>query len=193
MIVNLADDLTANTLSEIEWFERQVSHKIMEQNVSGNRTSVNSHVLETTELKDVIQKYINEYSIKVLGEEPKLHITASWLNSNPPGSHHHKHPHPNSKISGCLYLNVSDDTGKFNIYKPEALSDYLTDTKIEYNKYNYEYVWFAPKRFDLYLFPSYLQHSVDTNTSNMNRVSLAFNTFYTLPIGHKTTYLCSDC
>ena len=36
---------------------------------------------------------------------------------------------------------------------------------------------YQPKTYDLVLFPSYIQHYVTQNTTDIQRLSLAFNTF----------------
>ena len=123
-----------------------------------------------------ISNCIDDYTVNVLGEDASLRYTQSWLNINPPSASHHKHSHINSIISGVLYLQTSETSGRFLVHRQDTRT--IKNKTKNYNKYNFEYVFFEPKPFDLYLFPSSLEHSVEENTSNENRISLSFNTFY---------------
>ena len=45
----------------------------------------------------------------------------------------------------------------------------------EYNETNSTTWTYVPKNGDIYLFPSFLKHSVEKNLNKKNRYSLAFN------------------
>ena len=150
------------------------------KNNNGNFYHEENYVLDTV-LKDSklardIARYIDEYTANVLGEDPSLRYTQSWININPPGTSHHKHSHINSIISGVLYLQTNENSGKFLVHKREERT--IKNQTKNLNKYNYSYLFFEPRKFDLYLFPSSLEHSVEENKSDENRISLSFNTFY---------------
>jgi uncharacterized protein (TIGR02466 family) len=133
-------------------------------------------VLKGSKLVKDIKKCINQYCCDVLGEDPSLRHTQSWLNVNPPGSSHHIHCHSNSILSGVLYLRVNDQSGKFLVHRQD--DNRISKEIKSYNQYNYKYLFFEPKQFELYIFPSHLKHSVNENKSNEDRISLSFNTFY---------------
>jgi uncharacterized protein (TIGR02466 family) len=150
------------------------------KNNNGNFYHEENYILDTV-LKDSklakdISHYIDEYTVNVLGEDPSLRYTQSWININPPGSSHHKHSHINSIISGVLYLQTNENSGKFLVHKREERT--IKNQTKNLNKYNYSFLFFEPQKFDLYLFPSSLEHSVKENKSDENRISLSFNTFY---------------
>ena len=123
-----------------------------------------------------ISNCIDDYTLNVLGEDASLHYTQSWLNINTPGASHHKHSHVNSIISGVLYLQTTETSGKFLVHRQDTRT--VKNKTKNFNKFNVEYLFFEPKPFELYLFPSSLEHSVEENKSNENRISLSFNTFY---------------
>ena len=77
-----------------------------------------------------------------------------------------------------LYLQANEDTGHFQIHREEQRFRHISKEIVNYNQYNYRYLFFEPKPFDLYLFPSSLLHSVEENKSELNRISVSFNTFY---------------
>jgi hypothetical protein len=46
-----------------------------------------------------------------------MRLTQSWLNYTKPGQFHHKHAHPNSFISGVLYMKAARQRDKIYFYK----------------------------------------------------------------------------
>lgn len=159
-----------------------------------NSNSVNMNVLDDPRLSNIrslLEGCIQEYLISVEGcsEDVSGGISLSWLNFTQPDEYHPIHRHPNSFISGVLYIDLGDESGLImfqqpskNLIQPAAPSHpaYLRDFKLLHVRTG-----------DILLFPSYLEHSVPKNTSGRTRVSLAFNTFLRGTIGtpENATYL----
>jgi uncharacterized protein (TIGR02466 family) len=157
-----------------------------------NETYIFETVFKNTKLVKDVYEHINKYLTDVLGEKPNsLRITQSWMNINPPGTIHDRHLHSNSIVSGVIYIKVDDKSGRFMIHRKEE-DKVLRNTITNYNKFNFEHMWFEPKPSELYLFQSNMVHSVGMNESTIDRISLSFNTFYTGIIGDRlnTTELC---
>ena len=148
--------------------------------VSGiNLNSVNDFVLEEKELqglKKYCQKNIETYVYEILKVERNLefYITQSWCNYNRTGEHHHHHIHNNSMISGVFY--VQTDGTRIQFHKGRD-SFPLKMNFSEQNLLNSDITFFKTEANRLFLYPSTLQHSVTKNKSNVERISLAFNTF----------------
>lgn len=185
LTVNLETELDDQCRSEINNIHNYIDiESNMVTNNNDNLMSKDWEILNSTpNLSKIIKKYIDFYSVEILGEEPKLKITASWLNCNPKGTGHYRHFHLNSRLSGIFYIRTTENTGNFKVYRPFNIQETISDTKIKYNQYNFEHIFYTPKTYDLFLFPSTLMHSVDVNQSNEQRISLAFNTFYKSTIG----------
>jgi uncharacterized protein (TIGR02466 family) len=104
---------------------------------------------------------------------------------NPPGVGMHGHTHSNSMISGSLYYtDMPDPPGnmifeRFNTYRQIELA---IDPRKQ-NIYNAPRNAIVPKKGDVVLFSSSLQHYVEVNNANTNRYSIAFNTFVRGTIG----------
>lgn len=178
------------TAKEISFVEKQSTYKN-----SGNSTSENRYVLDDKKfvnLKKFVQEAIDEYlrSVYAPKHEVKLRVTQSWLNYTKTGEHHHKHAHPNSFVSGVLYIKASRERDKIHFYKDGYQQIKLpTDN---YNVYNSDSWWFEVGKGDLMLFPSNLTHMVETVQGD-ERVSLAFNTFLTGYIGDETSLTALHC
>lgn len=132
-------------------------------------------------IKNLIQEHLDIFASDIMKIEQKLFPTISWLNRNPKGTPHYKHKHVNSFVSGVVYFtdpapiefHSSISTTRSNLYvKP-----------IEFNLYNAHDWWVPVEKNHIILFPSWLEHSVFTNTQEEDRISLAFNSFIKGPLG----------
>ena len=150
----------------------------------GNNTSTNTFVFNEPALKD-IHKFcldsVNNYMSEVLRHVGCiLKITQSWLNVSKAGEFHHTHNHPNSMISGVIYIETGEDD-IIQFYRTRETTSFLhaADT---YNQYN-SISWYIPVKIgELVIFPSHLYHDVPQVKSE-RRISLSFNTFMSGPFG----------
>lgn len=125
------------------------------------------------ELTPVIQQYLqSEYvpSTPDAIELPRIAIDlcAYWINVMPPGAYHRIHTHPNTNLSGVIYLQAPEGSG--DLYIPSPYDNGI-NTVI---KTVPDYV-LKPEVRQVYLFPSSLPHSVSRNESDEDRVSISFN------------------
>lgn len=120
-----------------------------------------------------------EYYIRNVLSYPNINfkIFKSWATMTPPGCHSYRHNHTNSWISGVYYPH--DVCGGIVFHDPFP-HHFQVDSPKESNIFNSTTWNLSPKKGDLIIFPSYLEHSVKTNTSEFNRYSVAFNVH---PIG----------
>ena len=168
---------------------RKVVKEGMYRNV-GNSTSDNSYIFngKLKKIKQFCEQHIKIYVKEIISpkEELDFYITQSWLNITKPGEHHHAHSHQNSIISGVFYiLTEEDDTIKF--LDPNAkLKGLIKFEEKEYNLWN-STTWFFPSvTNELVLFPSWLDHKVDTNEkATTDRISISFNTFVRGTLGNR--------
>lgn len=166
------------TAEEMAFVNSQPTHSN-----SGNTTSDNRYVLRhdtMASLKAFAEASVNEYlrSICAPKHEVALRLTQSWLNYTKDGQYHHKHEHPNSFVSGVLYLKAARQKDKIHFYK--SLYQQIKLPTDQFNVYNSDSWWLEVGAGDLMLFPSSLTHMVETVQGD-ERVSLAFNTF---PVGY---------
>jgi uncharacterized protein (TIGR02466 family) len=182
-------DLKPPTDSEVE-FIQSLDYRL---NYGGlNLTSNDDYVLNNLpSLKDQIEEHLATYVDEIIKSkhELSLYLTQSWINKNKNGTKHRKHMHTNSIVSGVIYF--SENPQPISFFKH---FDFLEPWQIEpaeYTKFNYKQWKFNPKQYQMIIFPSCLEHAVDENKTEIERMSLAFNTFFKGCLGSKTdmTYL----
>jgi uncharacterized protein (TIGR02466 family) len=147
---------------------------------TGNLTSADRYVLDhpaMKEIRDYYQFYINYYMQHVYAPKypVEAYITQSWMNYTKTGQFHHKHAHPNSWLSGCIYISTEREKDRITFYNDKY--NRINIPTENFNTYNSESWWFSVGTGDIVIFPSYLTHMVEQTTSSDTRVSIAINTF----------------
>lgn len=170
--------------------EKDFVHKAERRPNMGNQSSANNYVLKEKVMKklhEFLQESATDYFNQVYRpkDDVKLYITQSWLNYTEPGQFHHKHAHPNSFISGVLYINADITKDKIFFYNDGYQQIKLNPT--DWNTWNSESWWFEAGTGVLYLFPSSLTHMVEVVTAAETRISLSFNTFLRGTIGDNSS------
>jgi len=92
----------------------------------------------------------------------------SWSNINEPGSFNALHSHPESTFA-CVYYVQAEGTGALKFPNPvNLLNNYYTVSPYMRG------IVFEPKDGELVLFPGWLPHEVGINTSDKQRMNIAF-------------------
>ena len=103
-------------------------------------------------------------------------MTGMWAVVNGPGSSNRLHNHPYNYLSGVFYLQVPPDSGPLVFHDPRPQSEVLSPPKkIGETIHTSSRVSWSPKQNDLLFFPSWLNHEVEENNSNEERIILSFN------------------
>ena len=106
-------------------------------------------------------------------------IVTGWKNINGPGNFNLKHNHPRANFSGVLWIKTPKDSGNIVFESPHIFNRYQElDSYTEESKYNsnsYMTYYFVPKEGRILIWSSDLEHEVEENKSNEDRISYSFN------------------
>ena len=108
-------------------------------------------------------------------EKQTAKINNMWAIINTGGSTNLRHQHGNSTISGAYYVRAPIDSGDIVFYDPRPAPVYSHPNVVSPNVLNAQVNGISPKEGALVLFPSYLDHSVNENKSNKERIVISFN------------------
>ena len=108
----------------------------------------------------------------------KFEITACWATILTPGAEHKAHYHPNNFLSGVYYLRTHPGADTINFHDPRNQTGVLRPPVVELTAENTDQVVVRVKNGTLLIFPSFLQHSVDANRSEEERISISFNVMF---------------
>ena len=132
-------------------------------------------------------KIIKDYFDKIIKPQEETitpYITQSWLNYTREKEFHHMHSHPNSIVSGVLYIKCDAQNDMIEFY--DTIPNQFQIPPKEFTQYNSKRWWFNVAEKDLLLFPSSTTHSVQIKKENNLRISLAFNVFVKGKMGNNS-------
>ena len=150
---------------------------VQKTNVNGWHSPTDMHLKpEYKMLVDLLhqaQHFI--YNDELLDNEPFL--GNMWANINPPGGYNRAHTHPNSLWSGVYYVKAPINSGHLKVEDPKPCINISRPKRKQGQlpKHLWNEVHFEPIAGRLIMFPSWLNHCVDTNQSNDIRISVSFN------------------
>ena len=135
-------------------------------------------------LKEQVQAGIDEFLFDYfkMKFDGKFFVHRSWVLEHKTGHWSQKHTHPNSILSGVLYLDVPEGSGEIQFDKPENYHNWInTDTLRfmveEFHQHNCDIWRIFPHTGAMLIFPSHLKHSVMANQAKESRWSLSFDCF----------------
>ena len=174
------------TKEELDFFDEQSKTTYKNE---GNITSLDNYLMRhdpMTTIKQEITSALQMYLDNIIKpkDDVKPYITQAWLNYTAENQHHHKHAHPNSFLSGVMYVNADPEKDKITFFNDSMYKQIKLFPK-EWNLYNAESWFFTVKPGDIVVFPSSLIHMVEQKAGNNIRTSLAFNSFLRGAIGDK--------
>ena len=128
-------------------------------------------------LKHEVTRYF--ISNNIFKEGTRVKFSNVWCNINKKGDYNTAHLHPGCNLSGCMWIKTAKDCGKIVFDNPQAFNEMLmmksySDEYINFYNNVTDY-YLIPKEGNVIIFPSYLQHKVEENQSNTDRISVSFN------------------
>ena len=105
-------------------------------------------------------------------------VTGCWANVLAKGAAHKIHSHPNNFLSGVYYVRTHPGADTINFHDPRAQAGIIRPPVVELRAENTDQVVVKVTNGTLLMFPAYLQHSVDANMSEEERISISFNLMF---------------
>jgi len=138
-------------------------------------TSIDIPVKKTI---DKAQKHVIEFAKNYTKSKNfKIECKDFWFNISKPGNYQEYHNHSWSHFSAIIYLDVPENSGNL-IFKSHAgfMDNYSlpkTDDDISFT--TADRCSYKPTEKTIVIFRSHLQHKVEENLSNKNRISISMN------------------
>ena len=123
-------------------------------------------------IASIMKSYDGEFNPETLDAR-----FSGWINVNHKGGSNILHSHPNSHWSGVLYVQqpteVEGFSGMIEFVNPNQEGRELAKLLPKSGFDNM--IRIRPKTGQIVIFPSYVLHSVYPNSSNQDRITIAFN------------------
>lgn len=132
-------------------------------------------------LVKVLDEYIHVVMNRLNIKNDGYHFLGLWANTHRRCTIHPSHQHPNSLLSGVLYVNVPEKSGDLYFDDPRESKSIVAYTNGDSVNSMYQYrSWdFIPKVGRLIIFPSWLRHGTHPSTLNEGdyRMCMSFNVY----------------
>ena len=178
--------LIYNDVIDISGLE-EIAYKLKKESDGrqlSNRGGWQSHGVEKnplfSKLIDVIeQKALKVYNNMYEEDTGKYQVVGMWVNINKPNSYNATHMHPTCDLSGNIYIKTPKNCGITFFEDPRNLHRMAEPyNNIMQNRHTYRQVNYVPESVIILFFPPWIQHGVEQNLSDEDRISIAFNMMY---------------
>jgi uncharacterized protein (TIGR02466 family) len=105
-------------------------------------------------------------------------ISACWATVLATGAAHRVHHHPNNYLSAVYYVRTHPGADTINFHDPRSQTRVIQPPVVNLTADNTDQVVVRVRNGTLLAFPAYLQHSVDANASEEERISISFNIMF---------------
>lgn len=167
---------------------RNPENNIRSNFVGGYQSPIN--LTNEEDLSNLFQ-FISQMGLKASFDlqfvDVEIYLSAAWVNFQDTRlAFHVDHVHQDT-FSGVFFLQVPEHSGKLVInnsgINPLWQGAMLQERK---NKFNCDKIKIDPEEGQIYLWPSYLPHSVEPNNHDESRISISFNVICVpkVPIPH---------
>ena len=162
-----------NAVNGISWISAPTGWGKTHQFSNNNFNEDEIEKLKLNNFKSVLAYHVEQYAIRILKFAYKPFRTTSWFTKFDKGEYAHMHSHTDADISGCYYFKTSGNDG--NIFFRTPVSTAESSHCYGYFAQSYE---ITPSAGKLLLFPGWLLHGVQTNETDVDRISLSFNIYF---------------
>ena len=124
---------------------------------------------------------INNVDVKMIDPETNSKITSMWIVNQKEGEYNPVHHHTNATISCVMYLKIPEYTPRDLPYKPisdGSIEFIYSASGEEYQTFNKGCYLTSPEVGDMFMFPSYLLHTVYPFLGDGERRSVSFNAIH---------------
>tara|TARA_B100001996_G_scaffold163650_1_gene124811 strand:+ start:893 stop:1528 length:636 start_codon:yes stop_codon:yes gene_type:complete len=178
---------------DCEYIETKIKEGMFKKSQS-NSLSLDRNILDNPtfiDLKKFIHSFIQRYTEKVFRTNQKIKLLQSWANIENNGDCHPVHFHPNSYMSGVMFVKSSFDSPPLileNPFRPYQLSVDLFNgvgydfPPNELTNFSMKMTEIKPIPGNVVIFPSLTPHRVPQSHGG-ERMTIAFNSYPELPFG----------
>lgn len=110
--------------------------------------------------------------------EEGIEITGCWANINPQGATNPWHIHPNNYLGGVYYVDMPEEAAAIAFQDPRSQAHIVSPRVTESTPENSGRAVISVREGLLLLFPAWLSHSVASNPSDKERISVSFNLMF---------------
>lgn len=125
--------------------------------------------------KELVDSAIAESAVAMGYENVRIKAANCWANINPKHASNKIHDHANCLFSGVYYVKAPKESGNLMFYDPRSARTFYKPMVQSYTAFTADAIAHVAEAGLLLIFPSWLKHGVEPNTSDEERISISFN------------------
>ncbi len=174
-------EIDNNELINYSYHCKENSQGVLKSNAGGWQSdSLSIPNTEIGRLADMIHFNLTKVAEcwKLKTEKNAVSLENIWININPLSSFNRPHVHPKSIFSGTYYVKCDEQVGGGIVFLHPAINfqyHISPDIVTDWNDFTSGTWRIQPKPGDLIIFPSFLNHYVEPNLLDTDRITIAFN------------------
>jgi uncharacterized protein (TIGR02466 family) len=171
--LKLTDAELYNLINNVEWYNHYQGYtelpmyEITKQNLQEDKNFNN--------LSNIILECAKEFCKNVGYKPHDLYITSMWMNKFDQGQTIGPHTHTNSLLSGVYYLNSVPEQGGTDFFNPVSKMRNTISVSRDESVFLTDKVTSKAEPNKLIIWPSYVEHRSEKNSTNKSRYTLSFN------------------
>lgn len=150
--------------------------KVLKVGITDNLNVLDEPMFE--DLRLIIKKEFDSFAKNQMRYKNDFEFTTSWFTKSTKGKSSTFHDHANNMWSGCLYLQVDDNSGDI-VFENFDHGRFFLEVE-EHNMMNSHRWSIKPVNGMIIFFPSEVYHKIAESKSDLTRYSLCFSF---LPVG----------
>tara|TARA_B100001113_G_C20894949_1_gene528723 strand:- start:62 stop:655 length:594 start_codon:yes stop_codon:yes gene_type:complete len=157
-----------------------LKRKDLKGRIASNSDGWQSNSFSITNQNDELHNFLMSCvtTLPFIKKEKNI-LSSAWVNINPTGGCNKRHNHPNCDLAGVLWVKCPQNCGEIIFYNPNnfEISNtlYAYDDQFKVNTGVQARHIVTPIEGKILIFPSHLDHEVEKNKSNQDRISVSFN------------------
>lgn len=171
--------LNAGLLEYIDGLHRAAPDGRTRSNVLGWQSgNLDFDVPVVAEFASLVLERAREYGLAHSWAFPshmQLIMRELWANVSGKHAQNSVHIHPNGLLSGVYYVQAENESGDLSLIDPRKQAWVMQPEFSERNQMNSPIQTITPEAGTLIIFPSWLEHGVNQNLTDAERISIAFN------------------
>jgi len=167
----------ARLMEQISQLQQQNPRGVNNTNVNGWQSPNNlQNLAEFEEINRRILQVCHRIGESLHFKKDLSYHLQSWANVSPPGASNKIHYHANCHFSGVYYISLkAPECGSIYFRDPRVASRMMTYPIEQLTDFTAEEIQMPPEEGRLYVFPGWMEHGVEENRSDRDRVSISFN------------------
>ncbi len=126
--------------------------------------------------KNLVHKTARNYLRQLGYDEQQINFeTQVFVSEMFEGNYHESHTHPNSILSGLLYLQVPEGSSPLIISDPRPFRNFVMLPRLGDTATNIEEISITPKKGLLLMWESWIPHVVPQTHNTEGRITMVFN------------------